>query len=404
MAPRTVVSAVILGLFLGWSGIQDAASQDGTEALGTPVGTFLIYPAVTLDTEYNDNIFATNTNEEDDVIFTVSPEVSVQSDWANHALEFLGSASFLQHVEHTSENARDYRFVGSGRLDILRDTAATANAGISRDHEERGSPNDVNGQEPTVSTTYAGNLGFQHRFNLLWVELDGGVSYIDFKDADAVGGPNINNDDRDRFEYSSRARVGYDFNPDVAAFVQTTFNLTDYDDRTDDNGFDRNSYEYGAAAGMRLDFTDLLFGDAFFGYQRSEFDDSQFDPRNTYEVGGNLTWLVTALTTANFFASRLFEETTVAGASTALTTTAGASVSHSLLDTVNLGASFTYTREAFEDISRRDQTIETGPSVTYLMNRFVHWNLSYTYTRRFSSAAAQDYVENSVLLSMRLQY
>jgi uncharacterized protein (PEP-CTERM system associated) len=121
-------------------------------------------------------------------------------------------------------------------------------------------------------------------------------------------------------------------------------------------------------------------------------------------VGSNLTWLVTELTTANFTASRQWQQTTVDGASSALTTTAGTTVTHSLLDTVTLDGFFNYTREDFEDTNRVDNTYSLGPGVTYLMNRFVHFSLNYTHSWRDSDAPFQDYTENSVLFTTRLQY
>jgi hypothetical protein len=45
-----------------------------------------------------------------------------------------------------------------------------------------------------------------------------------------------------------------------------------------------------------------------------------------------------------------------------------------------------------------------GPGVTYLMNRFVHWGLNYSYTQRSSNAPGEDYIENLILLTARLQY
>jgi hypothetical protein len=38
------------------------------------------------------------------------------------------------------------------------------------------------------------------------------------------------------------------------------------------------------------------------------------------------------------------------------------------------------------------------------MNRFVHWSLNYSYTQRESDAVGEDYAENLILLTMRLQY
>ncbi len=405
MVRRRVGLATVLGLAVGWGQMSPALAQEaGTEALGTPLGAFIVYPSLTLGTEYNDNIFATDDGEEDDVIFRIRPEVRVISDWDNHLLQFLASGDLARYVDHTSENTSGFRFLADGRIDVLRDTFATLNAGVAQTFEERGSPDDVNGEEPTKELTYGGGAGFSHRFNRLWLELNGDVTWRDFSDVDAAGGGQINNDDRDRVEYSTSQRLGYDFNPEVAAFLQTTYARTSYSDTSDDFGDSRDSNDYSLSGGIRLDVTDVIFGDVFAGVTRSQFDDSEFDTETTWNIGGNLTWDVTELTTATFSAARTWEETTVAGSSTALTTTAGVSVIHSLTDFISLDGSFNYTREEFEETDRVDNTYSFEPGINYLMNRFVHWRFNYSYTQRKSDEIGEDYIENLFLLTVRLQY
>ena len=394
-----------IALGVGFGYMSQAASQEGTEALGTPLGAFVVYPSVTVKSQYNSNIFAEETNEQEDIIFTILPEIRVESDWDNHSLQFLAGADFSQFVDNRDENVIDYRFLSAGRVDILEDTFATLSVGIRRDHEDRGSPDDVFGEEPTEFTTAATGLGFSHRFSQMWIELSGDVTRLDFDDVPARGGGGeINNDDRDRFEYDSRLRVGYDFNPEIGVFVQSTFNLANYDDSTDDNGFAQDDYGYGVAAGLRFDVTELVFGDLFVGYTRNEFDDSRFGSQNDFAVGVDLTWEATALTSVNLLVSRSWEQTTVAGASSALTTNAGIGVSHSLLDTVTLDAGFNYRLESFEELERDDDTIEGTAGVTYLVNRFLHTGLDYKFTNRSSDAVGQDFTTHSVFLTLRFQY
>ena len=403
MILRLAALACLLAL-LPALGSGYARAQSGAEALGTPLGSFVLFPSLTIGAEYDDNIFATENNEEDDVIFIVTPEVRLSSDWDNHALEFSSNVTFNEYADNTNESVTDYSFLGGGRLDIHRDTFATLDLGYIKNHEDRGSPDDVNGRDPVEFRTIGGALGLNHQFNRFWVNLSNDVKHFDFSDVDAVGGGQINNDDRNRIVYSVVGEFGYEFNPEVGLFLRTNYNLEDYDDTPDDNGFDRNQYNYGLSGGIRLDVTNVIFGQVFGGVGRSEFDDSAFDTQTNFIMGGSLTWLATPLTTATLGLSRGWEQTTVAGASSEFTTTVDAGVDHSLLDNLTLGANVGYSRGEFEDTNRVDDTLSFGPSLTYLMNRFVHLNLDYTRTQRWSDAPGQDYTQNSVLLSLRLQY
>jgi len=406
---RQATLAIVLGLTLSWgwsfhSFAQEEASA-GTEALGTPIGAFILYPSLTLGTEYNDNIFATDGDEEDDFIFRITPQVRLVSDWDSHMIQFLAEGDFARYADNTSEDTTGYRFLSDGRIDILRDTYATVNAGVTRTFEERGSPDDVEGKEPTQEDTYGGGLGFYHRFNRIWLELTGDVARRLFDNVDAQGGGTIDQEFRDRIEINTRHRLGYDFNPEIGAFLQTGYERVNYDNsKTSTGTSNRDSDSYSLDAGIKLDVTDVIFGDVFAGVTQREFDSSEYGSETNWGFGGSLTWEVTPLTTANFNGSRSWEETTVEDSSTALTTVVGAGVTHSLLDTVSLDAVFTYTREEFEDTDRTDNTYSGGPGVTYLMNRFLHWRLSYTYTQRESDAPGEDYTQNVVLLTARLQY
>ena len=57
------------------------------DPLGVRAGSFLIFPKVELGTAYDDNVFATENNEEGDFLFQVLPTVTVQSDFSRHATE-----------------------------------------------------------------------------------------------------------------------------------------------------------------------------------------------------------------------------------------------------------------------------------------------------------------------------
>ena len=64
------------------------------DPLGVRAGSFLIFPKIELGTAYDDNVFATENNEEGDFLFQVLPTVTVQSDFSRHALKFSAGADF----------------------------------------------------------------------------------------------------------------------------------------------------------------------------------------------------------------------------------------------------------------------------------------------------------------------
>jgi hypothetical protein len=330
--------------------------------------------------------------------------VGVNSDWSNHALGLDASAQILRYANSTSEDVENYTVTTRGRLDIRRDSNLYATAGFQRHHEDRGSPDDVNGAEPTEFMIGLGQIGFFQRFNRLSARLQGGARRINFDDVPTEGTGEINNDDRDRTEYDTSLRLAYEFQVGYQAFVQGSYDVTNYDDPRDDNGFERDSKGYQVVGGLSLDLTDLIIGEFFAGYFSEDFDDPEFADNSSYALGADFTWSVTPLTTTRFGVSRTVEETTVADASSTTSTNVSLSVGHNLLRNLVLNAGASYQRNDFKGTSRNDDTISVKAGATYLMNRYVHVTAGYQFTTRDSNAAGESYDQNVAKIDVRFQY
>ena len=93
------------------------------DPLGVRAGGFLIFPKVEVGTTYDDNVFATENDEEGDFIFQVLPTVTAQSDFSRHQLRFSAGADVGRYADKTSENYIDYFVTGAGRFDVTGDLA-----------------------------------------------------------------------------------------------------------------------------------------------------------------------------------------------------------------------------------------------------------------------------------------
>ena len=71
-------------------------SRPELDPLGMRAGSFLIYPRLGLQETYNDNIFAVESDEQDDFITLVRPQLDVRSDWTNHAVDLRAGAIDFQ--------------------------------------------------------------------------------------------------------------------------------------------------------------------------------------------------------------------------------------------------------------------------------------------------------------------
>ena len=385
----------------------ETRSRPAWDPLGVRLGAFVLFPSLTLRETFTDNVFADTGDRRADLITQVQPGVSLRSDWSRHSLTFDAGGDIGVFADNGDENFEDFFFGSAGRLDLQRDTVAKASAEYRNGHENRGSPDDVNGDEPTEIDSVTVATGIAHRFGRFSVGADGELRRLDFGDVTATSAAGvssvINNDDRDRAIYTATGRLGYEIQPSYQAFVQGSGNWRLYDQTVDDNGFRRDSDGFSIAAGVRLDLGGVIFGDVFAGYTRQSFDDPTFGAVQGADFGADMTWTVTPLTTIGGTASRTVEDTTIVGASGFFRNEVGLSADHELLRNLILGVDGRYSFDDYQGISREDRNIALGADARYLLNRNIYLSMGYNFRHRESTVAA-DFAENIALLSLRAQY
>jgi hypothetical protein len=260
------------------------------DPLGIRAGGFLIYPSTSVSGSYNDNILATNDDEQDDFIFTVSPQIAVRSNFPRHSLNFAVQSDVGRYVDHTDEDFWDFGAAMAGRLDITRNNRLTGSINAGREHEARDDPDDPGAdvsREPVKYWVYGGTAGFEQDFNRFNFGLLGTFERNDYEEEDA------NEDVRDANLYGARLRTGYFISPRINTFLQGGY---EREQRDASNRSQRDNNVYSAGVGTAIDFTGLLFGEAVVGWATQEFDDSQFQGSSGFTYGVNLTWNPTQLT------------------------------------------------------------------------------------------------------------
>lgn len=432
MIDRKLVS-VLVGTQLLCFGLGDALAQalpprgetvesrprPEIDPLGVRVRSFLFFPKLVVEEEYNDNIFATEQETEDDFITRVAPTMTIESDWSRHFLRFSTGAEFGLHAHNQNEDYTDYFAETEGRLDVTRDLDLRLGGGYARIHEERTDPDSTAGRNPTEIDRYRAFAIYNQTFGRIGGRLEGRFLRFDYMD-DGINGPGeINNDDRDRNVYEGSLRTSYEIlPPDYEAFIQFGGNHRKYDRTPDDGGFDRDSYGWNARTGIALDLGGLVFGEAYVGYFDQIFDsDDNLDDIDGFTYGLAFDWNVTPLTTVNVFGDRTVRETVqterdngvVRGASGALRSSVGLGVDHELLRTLILSSDFLYYNDDFEGIDREDDNLEYALGARYFLNRNLYLNATYGLRRRLSNTdgngveGSSDFLENSFRISVEAQ-
>ncbi|PKP72269.1 MAG: hypothetical protein CVT83_00780 [Alphaproteobacteria bacterium HGW-Alphaproteobacteria-5] len=375
--------------------------RPGYDAAGIRAGGFLIFPDASVSESYNDNIYATPTNETDDFITTLAANVAVISTWSRHALNLRGGLSQDFFADNNDEDRLDWNVGGDGRIDVTSSTALKGSLNYAQLHENRGDPSaPTAASEPVEYKLFTASADISQRFNRVEVNLGGDYADFNYDDVTSVLGATIDQDDRDREEYAERLRFSYLVSPDTNVYLEGQLDQRKYDQQPPVVALNRDSDGWQIVAGSEFRLTNLAQGGLYVGYQEREYDDATLSDTDGIAYGANIDWFMTPLTTVVFSAESSVEETTVGGASGYDEDRFGVSVDHELMRNVILSGGASYTTDDFNDTPRQDDILGAHAGVKYLLNHNFDIGLGYTYTDRDSNAAGFDYTRNVVGLTL----
>jgi hypothetical protein len=382
-------------------------------------GSFLLYPEVIAQGFYDSNVFYTNSNPLSDRAFVFAPAIWAQSDWREHALNFYAAADLTRYDTYTKENTNDWRVSGEGRYDINLDSSVYGGLRYSRDHEDRESPEGRNGLEPTVYYAGRAYAGWFRQFGKTSVRIAGTVLDLNYDDVPFLTGGGqiaiINNDDRDRNQYTAGVRVGYEVSPRAEPFVQVALDDRRYKYPDDLGqipelpqyaGLERNSNGNRAVGGLRYNVPQVLKAEVYAGWLGQNYLDWRLADVSTPAFGMALQWQATDRLRLNAVVDRTVEETTVlqltptlVPASSFVNTYLLANAAYRASGRVTLRALGSASRVAYQGISRTDDYYSAGAGINFRFERRLFVDLSYLYRTLHSSVPFEDFKKYQVFLA-----
>lgn len=414
-----VVGAAVVGLAMSpearseenWPSVADQRGihvldreRPEFDAVGVHAGSFMIYPELALGVSYDDNVFGTENNTDSDLYYSVSPSVSVESDFGRHALNFNAYTESRFYSSETSEDRFDWGVAADGVIEVSQFTQIQGAVSYDQLTEDRTSTDRVaGGSEPTEYEVFNAALNFHQRFNRVTASIGASYTQNDYDDTPAIGGGVIDQDFRDHEKWEFPARLSYDVSADTSIFIRGTYNMREYDQQPPVVAITRDSDGYDVGVGAAFDVTNLIRGEAWVGYLSQEFDQAGFQSIDGIDFGLAGEWYASELTTVTAGINRSIEESTSAGSSGHLDTTYELGIAHELQRNIILTADVSYLDVEFEGITRDDETISAGAGVQYLLNRNAELALGYDYVTRDSTATGQDYDKSVVGLQLVLK-
>ena len=373
------------------------------DPLGIRLDSFMVFPSLTLDQSYNDNIYATPSADVADTVTTVAEKMVIRSDWENHQLGTSVTNTNGIYAGHAGEDYDDLVVTGNGRLDLDRNDTLNADTSYSNLHEPRTSPDNTFGKTPTLYSLEQVHLGSFDSFNWLAVNLDAKAAKYEYTDVATSLDNFIAEKDRNRTEYTVSTRFGYEIVPNYEAVLRS--NLTDYtyEHPVDSAGYRRSSRGAEGSGGIAFDLSGVTFGEVGVGYLLRDYADPRFGVERSIAGKAALTWNVTTLITVKANASRSLEETVVVGSSSFVATGGNLNVDWELLRFLLLNAQFSMSHDDYQQSPRRDSILSTGFGATYMMNRYANIAVTFSHMAHNSNEPLFGFTQNIAMVHVLLQ-
>jgi hypothetical protein len=388
--------------------------DDPYAPVGLRAGSFDLCPAVEFIGGYNTNP-GQGPNGKGAALYTVAPELRVQSDWWRLELkaELRGSYTGFSPDETPTLSRPNLNGRVDGRVDVTSTTRIDLGSRVLVSTDNPGSPNLQAGlAKLPVYTTYGGSAGVGQRFNRVDVSIKGDAERTSYQDSQLTDGTTASNEDRNYNQYGVRLRGGYDLLPGVTPFVEVGTDQRVHDLEMDVNGYHRNSRGIDGNIGSSFEITRVLTGDVSVGYVQRTYDDPRLADLSGMIGNASLIWNATGLTTVKFTATSTIGESTIPNVPGVFYRDAGVQVDHAfrrwLIGTVKLGVGLDTYKDAVTDSGgtfsdRDDNRYSFGLGLTYKVDRSIQIKGEFRQDWLRSNVAGVDYTASTFLVGLRLQ-
>lgn len=370
---------------------------------GVELGQFLLLPKMEVDEVFNNNIYSTTDDTKSDFITVARPELVLNSRFDRHMLNVAVTAENYSYAAHNAEDHFDTRAYVAGRLDVSSDSEINGLAQYAKRVEDRGSPDEAGGREPTETYVTEGQLGAKHRFGAFVLSGEGNAKRLEFSNVEGANGATLSNADRERDEFSGAVRGLYEMFPSYGAVLEVGGNKREYRLNRDRNGYDRSSTGQHVLTGVAVDVSSLVRGDFLVGYMRQNYNDAQLRDVSGPMVRATFNWTPTPQTLIVPSLEHSVAETTSRNVSGLKRLSANVLARYELRRNVLLSGFAGLSRDKYEGTDQSTVFGETWGRVSYAFNPNVYVAGQVGYKQKEVDNIAGEYDQTTFMLRLGLQ-
>lgn len=359
------------------------------QAVGVKAGGFTLFPKISLDGAYDDNIFAVQTGAVGDFIFEATPELDIQSNWSRNSLSAYARVTQDAYARYSNEDTTQ---VGAGVAGKLQFGDSDFTGGVDYGYLtlSRAISDNIGLSKDPIQYNYVAANG-QLATELTRVRLSIRVDDEDYQYQNGTTSSGTlvfaQADNHNSLMVTGKAELAV--NPDVAVYLIAQGNGQMYEMFPASlSNFDKNSTGYYINGGANFDITHLVRGEVELGYLSQRYESSAFKPIEGLSGKAQIEWFPTQLTTVTLVASRTVGDAVVPGSAGYLTTDGSVRVDHELLRNLILSADGWTGYDQYNGLNRSDTRTGADFSAEWLLTRHVGLTFAYKFANQKSSGAS----------------
>jgi hypothetical protein len=374
------------------------------EPAGIWAGGQHFLPSVSVSSDYDSNIFATEVAPAADAVSHLRPQLDVENGTRLISYHLNAYGDFVSYLDHSNLDNANY----GTALDIVGDPDPTlrleSRSTLTYGHLDPANfvlpvPNAAVSHLPATQS-YEEELSAIRDVNRWGLGLTGGYIRSDFEDV-TVGGVTLAQSQMNSNVFRLAPRVSYDVTPLLRGIVQG-----EYSHEADAEG-SLNASTYTATTGLDFELRRLLRGTVTVGYTEHLFDQSQFGGDSGPTYGLSLAWYPSERLTVSATGKQDFTSTIISGVggtpAVANVMTAQLQVDYDLSQEFVVSGIASYEADTFQSTSRSDMIPSAGVNLLYLINRNWIASAQGRLMRRDSTQAGFSYERVQFGLGLKLR-
>lgn len=384
------------------------AEPDAFAPSGVRLGELRLLPFVEGSTGFQSNPNQVQTGVRSSPEFRIDVGSTFDSDFSSNSLSGFLRAGYSLFPANSNADRPDISGNVVGRLDVTRDTQINSEARLVVVTQTPGSrllavPNSAFIVSRPLITAEGATLGAAHRFNRLTLDLRGTFDRTQFGDATQSDGSIFRYSQDNYNDFGVLARASYELTPGIVPFVETGYDARVRDNAVDLSGYLRSSRGVLARAGSSFEFFGHFTGTASAGYADRHYDDPRLPNLRGPTIDGAIVYQFSPLTTVTARASTSLSETTLAGASGAISRLVSLEIAHVFFRHFTLSGIAAYQPNQYQGVAVQEAFTQFTLRGTYSFNREVQLIASASQQNLQSSLLGNGFKDSIFLVGVRLQ-